>query len=245
MAVATLSAIDYFRHLQAAYAKVLIDAPGQWVENLLGLAFDSFARNTRDAESRTPGIECAKGCSTCCSLRVTVTAPEVLLLSRVIRQIHDRLLRRGIDLPDRVALANQQTCGKGEDDRVAARVRCPFVAQGACAIYAYRPLACRGMASHDRQVCARAAAGQAQEIAHSVAHLNTRALVQNAMQSALRDAGLAWHNYELIQALHIALSAPDAEARWLSGDDPLRAARVWDVDADDMAITFEQIRQMS
>jgi len=59
----------------------------------------------------------------------------------------------------------------------------------------------------------------------------------------MRDAGLAWGNYELNQALTMALNDPSLEARWLAGEDVFAAAQVSEVDPADMASTFDAIKQ--
>ena len=112
-------------------------------------------------------------------------------------------------------------------------------------VYQARPLACRGLASHDRKACARAAAGKIDQIPYSEPHMRLRSLVQNAMQSALRDAGLPWQVYELNEALLIALDDAEAGARWLCGDDVFASAQVHEVDVHEMAQTFDQIKQLS
>jgi hypothetical protein len=68
---------------------------------------------------------------------------------------------------------------------------CPLILRGVCIIHPVRPLACRGHASFDRTACARAAAGRNVEVPISEPHLDLRGLVQNALQSALRAAGVA------------------------------------------------------
>ena len=74
--------------------------------------------------------------------------------------------------------------------------------------------------------------------------MRVRSLVQNAMQSALRDAGLPWLVYELNQALLMALDDADAGPRWLRGEDVFAAAQVQEVDVREMAQTFDQIKRL-
>jgi hypothetical protein len=69
-----------------------------------------------------------------------------------------------------------------------------------------------------------------------------RALVQNALQSALRDAGLAWQVYELNRALLLALDDARAEAAWLAGADPLATAAVDEVPRAEMVEVFDRLR---
>jgi hypothetical protein len=73
--------------------------------------------------------------------------------------------------------------------------------------------------------------------------MRVRSLVQNALQSAMRDQGLAWGNYELNQGLTLALQDADSEACWLRGEDPLAAAAVQEVDALEMASTFDALKR--
>jgi len=76
-------------------------------------------------------------------------------------------------------------------------------------------------------------------------HLNIRSLVQNALQSALRDAGLAWGNYELNQALQIALCDETCEAAWMAGVDVFAPALITEVSLEEMAETFDVIKAMA
>ena len=243
---ATLDSLAYFGQLHAHFGAILSDprVRPRLVEALLMPAWQSFDANVAQQCEGQPPLDCGRGCATCCTLRVTATAPEVLLLADFIRAVTPALRARGVDLRAQVAAAHETTSGLGEQARVAARQRCPFIAQGVCVVYQVRPLACRGLASHDRRACARAAAGQIDHLPYSEPHMRVRSLVQNAMQSALRDAGLPWLVYELNQALLLALDDADAGPRWLRGEDVFAAAQVQDVDAREMAQTFDQIKQL-
>lgn len=241
-----LSSVGFFQQLHAQYAHALAHWAGRAtaLDALLHIAWGSFDHNVDQQARELPAVDCARGCATCCTLRVTATAPEALMLARFIRAIHPALKARGIDLPGRVAGADVLTQGLGEPQRVAARHRCPFIAQGVCVIYQVRPLACRGLASYDRKACAQAASGRAAAIPYSQPHMRVRSLVQNAMQSALRDARLPWASYELNQALTMALSEANVEARWLGGEDVFAPAQVKDVDAADMAQAFDALKTL-
>ncbi len=212
------------------------------VDALLWQAFDSFDGNVPIQCEDEPPLACRRGCSTCCTLRVGATAPEVWLVARFLRAVTPRLAARGIDLVGQLRAADARTRGLSEQDRVAARQPCPFIAQGACVIYPVRPLACRGHASHDVKACVDAAAGRRQEVPYSVGHRMVRALVQNAMQSSLRDAGFAWHVYELNRALLLALDKAEAENAWMAGEDVLAAAAFGDVPHAEMAAVFDPLR---
>jgi len=244
MAGASLSSLDFFQQLHAHYDQALT----KWAEQpalldaVLHVAWGSFETNVEAQCEGLPALDCQKGCATCCTLRVTATAPEVLMLARFIRAVHPGLMQRGIDLPGQIAWADDKTQGLGEVDRVSVRQRCPFIAQGVCVIYQVRPLACRGLASYDRHACAQAASGKIDEIPYSEPHMRVRSLVQNAMQSALRDAQLAWGSYELNQSLTLALNDASLEGRWLAGEDVFASAQVAEVDAVEMAQAFDALK---
>lgn len=234
----------FYQDLHRAFGATLAATAGQpvLIDALLSLAFDSFDGNVAIQCEQEPPLACGRGCATCCTLRVTATAPEVLAVARFLRAVQPALLARGIDLVGQVRSADTRTHGLDEAQRVALRQRCPFIAQGVCVIYSVRPLACRGHASHDVRACVDAAAGRREDVPYSEGHRMVRALVQNAMQSALRDAGLAWGSYELNAALLLALDDEQADAAWRGGADPLAAAAVHEVPADEMAAVFDRLK---
>jgi len=239
-----LSSLDFFQQLQTHFSQIWagLRHRSELLDTLLMRAWQSFDVNVASQCEGLPALDCHKGCATCCTLRVTATAPEVFMLARFIRAVTPGLKKHGVDLQAQIALANGMTCGVGESGRVAARHRCPFIAQGVCVVYQVRPLACRGLASYDRKACAQAASGRVDEIPYSEPHMRVRGLVQNALQSAMRDAGVAWGNYELNQSLLMALEDESLEARWLAGEDVLKAAQVEEVSAQEMARTFDLLK---
>lgn len=235
--------LAFYQALHGAFDTTLRTHRGQprLVEALLSQAFDSFHGNLARC-AQEPPLACHRGCATCCTLRVSATAPEVWLVARFLRQVLPALQARGIDLLAQVREADARTAGLDEAQRVALRRACPFIAQGVCVIYGVRPLACRGHASHDLRACREAAAGLRDEVPYSQAHRDVRGVVQNAMQSALREAGLAWASYEFNRALLMALDDEAAEAAWFAGEDVLAPAALAEVDAGEMAEVFDRLR---
>lgn len=247
MAMKSLSSLDFFQQLHSHFSDLWgrLKGRSEVLDAWLMGAWRSFDVNVASQSEGLPRVDCDKGCATCCTLRVSATAPEVFMLARFIRAVQAGLSQRGVDLRAQIAEANGRTCGLDEAGRVSARQRCPFVAQGVCVVYQVRPLSCRGLASYDRKACAQAASGRIDEIPYSEPHMRIRSLIQNAMQSALRDAGIAWGSYELNQALLMALDDESLESRWLNGEDVLKAAQVHEIDADEMARTFDQLKAMA
>jgi hypothetical protein len=230
----------YFGTCHAAFTGVFERGSTRVSSALVKLAiarFDSRVDLTRPIK---PALECRKGCATCCTLRVTATAPEVLHVAHHVREaLSPDVCARFVQ---RLVEADELTHGLDEAERVRLRRPCPCIENGACVIYIARPLACRGHASHSRRACAQAAAGRIDSVPHSVAHRDARGLVQNALQSAMRDAQLAWSSFELNRALRIALMRPDSERAWLSGEDVFGEAVARDVPAEEMAAVFDAIK---
>ncbi len=243
-ATADHSARAFFAGLQTALAGTLNDTIGRplMIDALLHQAFDTFDGNVRIQCEEEPDLACARGCAFCCTLRVCATAPEVLLIARYVRALNSRLLERGIDLVDLVRTTDRKTRGLGEAERLAIHTHCPFAMQGVCVIYPVRPLACRGHASFDRKACAQATRGRRDTVPFSPGHQLTCSLVQNALRSSLRDAGLAWDVYELIHALVLALDDSNTETQWLTGHDALAVAAVHAVAREELISVFEQLR---
>ncbi|CCE02787.1 hypothetical protein [Bradyrhizobium sp. STM 3809] len=218
-----------FRELQRMFSALVAStsAAPNLADVLADRAFDLFEANIDGQTVHLPALACAKGCPSCCALRVTATAPEIFLLARYIRQIDARMSDTALgSLARRVKLANRTTRGLGEAERMTLRQPCPFVVRGGCIIHAVRPLACRGHASFDRRACAQAMAGRDVEVPVSAPHVALRSLVQDSLRAALDAAGLASGLYELNQGLALALDDPERERAWRGGEDSLAAARI-------------------
>jgi hypothetical protein len=246
-AVNILDARTAFQALQRAFGDTLAQHAGRasLVPALAAQAFDNQAGNAALQCEGEPPLACTRGCAACCVLRVVASAPEVFTMARFLRAVVPPLAGRGIDLIARLRAADASTRGLGEPARLAAAQPCPFLAQGQCAVYRVRSLACRGHASFDAAACRDAVQGRSAAAPHSAGQRWARALVQNALQSALRDAGLAWQLYELNHALLLAWADPQAEAAWAAGGDPLAAAAVDEVPRAEMAAVFEQLRPLA
>jgi hypothetical protein len=166
-------------------------------------------------------------------------APELLLASYV-RRIHATPGGAQLDLPARIAEAAAATGGP-EAATPAKRPACPLVLRGVCVVHPVRPLACRGHAAFDRQACALAIAGREVEVPVSEPHAHVRAMVQNALQAALRAAGHAWRSYALIEALHLLLREGIDETGWGDGEDALAPALAPDVDWAALGAAFDAV----
>jgi hypothetical protein len=99
-------------------------------------------------------------------------------------------------------------------------IPCPLLVDDRCSIYAIRPLVCQAWYSSDVQLCQQPNGSLTtnQDI------MQLFAGVYDGLLAALADHSLDSREVELISALEIALSAPDAGQRWLAGESLFSAA---------------------
>lgn len=159
-------------------------------------------------------VACRKGCSWCCASYVVATAPEIFLIARGLTG--PRRLAAAAAVADAAAATRGQTVA----DRLAGFRLCPLLVDGACGVYATRPSACRSLLSDDSAACERSFAHHSGEsLSGPAVGLILRSRYQAALRAALTVCSLTADGYELIAALDRVLTTPDAEARWLSGED--------------------------
>lgn len=161
-----------------------------------------------------PAIACRKGCSHCCSQEVSVTAPEAF---HVAAQLQGRAPTAAV-----VAEAAARTAGLAPAQRWRDWPKCPLLVDRDCSIYAARPLGCHAFVSVDLQACITAFDTRSEpNIPTPRSHSDLLQACRMAFYAALRVTGLSEHAYELNRAVHAVLAIPDAETRWLKGEDVL------------------------
>lgn len=158
-------------------------------------------------------LACKKGCSHCCRVWISATAPEVLSIAKVVKS-------RGGAVVDRLMAAHSQT----KDHDFVARSRhpypCPMLEQDICSIYESRPQPCRLAVSGDAQICERVFRNLSSEaIPIPRVYLMGKSVYSIALAIALKRSHLPHQGYELNAALVRALDTEDAERAWLSGQD--------------------------
>jgi Fe-S-cluster containining protein len=173
--------------------------------------------NTIDATlchfSDVPAVACKKGCSHCCHIWVSVTAPEVLHIAKIVGQ-------RSKTAIEKVRLASEHTKNYDFNTRYHHPYPCPLLEDHACSIYDVRPEVCRFAASVDAEICDRTYHKITNEgVPIPVPYVMGRDLSSIAMAAGLRHANLPYHTYEFSTALRRALETDNAEQRWLAGED--------------------------
>jgi hypothetical protein len=158
-------------------------------------------------------LACKKGCSHCCRVWISATAPEVLFISKIIRS-------RGGAVIDRLTTAHAQTQGYDFIARGRNPYPCPMLEQDICSIYEARPQTCRFGVSGDAQICARVFHDLSNEMIPTPhVFLKGKSAYSIALAIALKRSNLPHEAYELNAALVRALDTADAERAWLGGQD--------------------------
>ena len=161
-------------------------------------------------------IECVKGCAFCCHVSVTATAPEIFLVANTLRQQHKDDFGAVLT---RVRSADAKTRGMTSMERAKQRIPCALLADNLCSVYSARPGACRGFTSTSVKSCERGFNGENVQIDTPAVWTSVRSAHKQALWAALSAAELPTESYEFHHALLIALETPDAEIRWLAGED--------------------------
>ena len=161
-------------------------------------------------------IECAKGCGFCCHLRVSAMAPEVFHVASFVRKQFAGELERVIG---QVRAADANSRDLSSHDRPLHKFPCGLLVANACSVYVARPSACRGLTSISVKTCERGYNGEEVSVQTPAVWTEIRQAHNQAMWAALSASGLPAHSYELNHAMLVALETPDAESRWLEGED--------------------------
>jgi Fe-S-cluster containining protein len=178
-------------------------------------AREFFETSLKRNPSKYP-IACAKGCAFCCHVSVTATAPEIFLVANTLRERH----KENPEAPAaRVRAADQRTRGMTSMERAKQKIPCALLEDNACSVYGARPGACRGFSSTSAKACERGFNGENVQIETPAVWTSLRSAHKQALWAALAAAKLPSALYEFHHALRIALEVPDAELRWLKGED--------------------------
>lgn len=161
-------------------------------------------------------IACARGCSYCCYGFVGVLPPEAFRVAEAVRSGPG-----GSSAAEAVRARAQPLRGLNPDERIGARLPCPMLVDGACSVYAVRPLVCRQTTSLSLPDCIEEFDGLDRNgrIEISSTHLAHSSNAHVALLGALMAAQLPTDAYEFGAILDVVLAEPDCERRWLAGED--------------------------
>ncbi|XCN67248.1 YkgJ family cysteine cluster protein [Pseudomonas syringae CC1417] len=163
-------------------------------------------------------IECRDGCSFCCYIRVVATPVEVFGLIDYLRSTLS--VYKFSNFVERVDAAANTVRPMTAAEHLRTNVRCPALLDGRCIAYAARPLRCRTHHSKSANACQAEYDHPEVEVGpitwlpfrkyQGAAHIQ-------GFEAGIEQAGFDAKPYELIAALHEALSSPTAEIEFLQG----------------------------
>lgn len=159
------------------------------------------------------GLACAKGCAFCCVQTVIVTAAEAFAVAAEMRERQDMVAA--------VLAGPRRSLGEPRSEWRS----CHFLGEDkACTVYEARPLACHAFVSFDLQTCIDFFSGSSEKMNFTPDDRQQLLYAGRMMLHAAHQ--LAGHGpqpgYELGSAVAAILETPDAEARWLEGEDVLK-----------------------
>ncbi len=177
-------------------------------------------RATERAKTLAPPsrpIQCDKGCSWCCTMRVAATPPEALHIAAFLRaRLSDDEMA---ELQERLARIERRTRGLSWHQHIRLHLPCPLLRDNSCSVHPVRPFVCRSHNSLDVKHCEEYERGPSemmvpmykpqQDITNGTAH---------GLSAGLAAAGLDGDHVELVSALRTALEVPDVGERWLAGE---------------------------
>jgi Fe-S-cluster containining protein len=178
-------------------------------------AAEFFETSLKHNPSKYP-IQCAKGCAFCCHVSVTATAPEIFLVANALREQYKDNVET---ILARVGAADERTRGLTSMERAKQKIPCALLQDNMCTVYAARPAACRGFASTSRNACERGFNGEDVQVETPAVWTSLRSAHKQALWAALAASKLPSALYEFHHGLRIALETPNAELRWLKGED--------------------------
>lgn len=157
-------------------------------------------------------LACRQGCAHCCKQSVLIYAPEAFAIAAQLRE-----------RPEMAAVMHgaAEKLGTAESGPgTVRRITCPLLSDNACSLYEIRPLNCRAFVAVDVRECISTFVMMGKfAIRMPTPITNMRTFWHMLMMAALRLAGKNIAVYEMNAAVSRVLETPDAEARWLAGDD--------------------------
>jgi Fe-S-cluster containining protein len=182
-------------------------------------------------------LACRPGCTWCCYFTVDVRAVEVFSILDFVERTFtiDEKARVYAEVrANGAALKNL-----GESERTKRNIKCPFLNDGRCTIYAARPQACRNYHATNVAGCQKSYEEPDNldidpDFAPWVYQAGTAHV--DAFSTAMRDAGYDVSAYELNCALDAARSEPAARERFESRLRPFAS-----LSGEDVPVEFDDL----
>jgi hypothetical protein len=176
-----------------------------------------------------PASACRAGCGWCCHQQVGISAPEAIRIAAHIRTLPEA---EGKAMAEAVTTAAKRTHGMTTLARAQSKLPCPFLGgDGACTIYAVRPLRCRGLHSIDVDFCIachedldgmrkRLAAGELKPVYLETPERIYDSTLAGVLRALRKAAPKTVVSLELSASVAALLANPRLGERWLMGARP-------------------------
>lgn len=161
-------------------------------------------------------LGCRKGCNYCCSALVTCSAPEIFRVAAWLRQNATTAAAR-IDL-SKIAVEAARRHELTREQMFIERAPCPLLVEGMCGVYPVRPIPCRSLFSMSSEACRLALEENSGEVPIVVGAMQKGEMARTLLLAAVSAAGLSDRGIELTAGVMAVIDKPDAEARWLAGE---------------------------
>lgn len=179
---------------------------------------DARLAGARDATT----LACKAGCFWCCYFSVDVRPVELFAIVE--------FMAKNLSESERARIKNEAATNSAllaslsDDERIQRNVKCPFLGDGRCTIYAARPQTCRNYHATDATGCQQSfEQPDNMDIDPAFAPFTYQigGTHVEAFSKALQAAGYDCDAYELNRALTAVLADPMARKRFESKGQPL------------------------
>ena len=182
-------------------------------------------------------LACRAGCTWCCHFSVDVRAVEVFAILDFVERTFtpEQKERVYAEIRDNSAALNDLD----EFERMRRNVKCPFLSEGRCTIYAVRPQTCRNYHATSALGCQQSYEDPGNlDIDPEFAPLVYQAggAHVDAFTTAMRDAGYDTNVYEMNVALAASSAEPGARERFESKLAPFTSSS-----GDDVPLEFDDL----
>lgn len=186
-----------------------------------GTAFAEHIVARMDEEGDAPPeIACKAGCPYCCSMQISITPPEALLLGAYVDANYDDDEKRA--LLEKIENNLSHTHGKSQEEKVKSwhLTPCVFLKDGSCSVYPIRPFICRSWHSLNARQCLDAFHSREKESEiESLPYRNfIFGTIRDGLQEGCRELGLQWETQIITSAVKSYLAHKDPINAWLTGE---------------------------
>jgi hypothetical protein len=163
-------------------------------------------------------IQCKKGCNYCCHVRVSVYAPEALVLAKTLKRILSPDDMQA--LLTRIKAFEAETATLSAIDQIMRASLCPLNVDALCIGYISRPVGCIGYHSFNLQKCKEDFTDPTAftRVPMDVQRWQIREIHARALRLGMEAFGFDTTEFEFVPALRIALLDDEAGAKYVNGE---------------------------